>query len=59
MRVALAQLRISPDKDVNIMKALSLVKRSLQVEADLVVLPEVFNTGFFPHNYELRIWKRS
>lgn len=53
MRVALAQLRISPDKDVNIMKALSLVKRSLQVEANLVVLPEVFNTGFFPHNYEL------
>ncbi|MCD6493341.1 MAG: carbon-nitrogen family hydrolase [Archaeoglobaceae archaeon] len=53
MRVALAQLRVSPDKDVNIMKALSLIKRSMQVNADLVVLPEVFNTGFFPHNYNL------
>ena len=52
MRVALAQLRISPDKDVNMMKALSLIKRSMQVNADLVILPEMFNTGFFTHNYE-------
>ncbi len=34
------------------MKGLSLVKRAIQVRADLVALPEVFNTGFYSHNYE-------
>jgi predicted amidohydrolase len=53
VRVSIAQLRILPDRDVNIMKSLSLVKRAIQVKADLVVLPEVANTGFYKHNYEL------
>ncbi len=53
IRVAIAQQRILPDRDVNIMKGLSLIKRAIQVRADLVVLPEVFNTGFYTHNYEL------
>ncbi|WP_202320292.1 carbon-nitrogen family hydrolase [Archaeoglobus neptunius] len=52
IRVALAQQRILPDREVNIMKGLSLIKRALQVRADLVILPEVFNTGFYPHNYK-------
>ncbi len=52
IRVALAQQRILPDREVNIMKGLSLVKRAIQVRADLVILPEVFNTGFYPHNYD-------
>jgi predicted amidohydrolase len=50
--VVIAQQRILPDREVNIMKGLSLVKRAIQVKADLVVLPEVFNTGFYKHNYE-------
>ncbi|AGK61684.1 putative amidohydrolase [Archaeoglobus sulfaticallidus PM70-1] len=50
---AIGQLRISPDRDVNLMKALSLIKRAIQVNAKLVVLPELFNTGFYPKNYEL------
>jgi len=52
IRIALAQQRIQPDKEVNIMKGLSLIKRAIQVKADLVVLPEVFNTGFYVHNYQ-------
>jgi len=52
IRVALAQQRILPDREVNIMKGMSLIKRALQVRADVVILPELFNTGFYPHNYE-------
>lgn len=52
IRVALAQQRILPDREVNIMKGMSLIKRALQVRASMVILPEVFNTGFYPHNYE-------
>ncbi len=51
IRIALAQQRILPDREVNIMKGMSLIKRALQVRADLVILPEVFNTGFYTHNY--------
>ncbi len=46
IRIALAQQRILPDREVNIMKGMSLIKRALQVKADMVILPEVFNTGF-------------
>jgi predicted amidohydrolase len=49
---AIAQLRILPDRRVNLMKALSLVKRAIQIRASVVVLPELFNTGFYPGNYE-------
>jgi predicted amidohydrolase len=52
MIAAIGQLRISPDRGVNLMKALSLIKRALQVRASIVVLPELFNTGFYPHSYE-------
>lgn len=52
IRVVLAQQRILPDREVNIMKGLSLIKRALEVRADMVILPELFNTGFYPHNYE-------
>ncbi|MET1124207.1 MAG: carbon-nitrogen family hydrolase [Archaeoglobaceae archaeon] len=52
IRVCVAQLRISPDRDVNLMKGLSLVKRAIQLRSNVVVLPEVHNTGFYPHNYE-------
>lgn len=47
VRIALAQQRIVADRDVNLMKGLSLVKRALQVRANLVILPELFTTGFY------------
>ncbi len=37
IRIALAQQRILPDREVNIMKGLSLIKRAIQVRADLVI----------------------
>ncbi|MCS7118564.1 MAG: nitrilase-related carbon-nitrogen hydrolase [Archaeoglobaceae archaeon] len=50
IRIALAQQRISADRDLNLMKGLSLIKRALQVRANLVILPELFNTGFYEKN---------
>lgn len=47
LRIALAQQKISPEREENLMKGLSLIKRALQVKADLVILPELFNTGFY------------
>ncbi len=52
MIAAIGQLRILPDRQVNLMKALSLIKRALQVRASIVVLPELFNTGFYPQSYK-------
>ena len=51
MIVAIGQQRIVEDADVNKMKALSLVKRAIQHEAKIVVLPEASNTGLFPENF--------
>lgn len=52
MIVAVGQQRIVEDVEVNKMKALSLVKRAIQHDADLVVLPEASNTGLFPENFK-------
>ncbi|MBO8181275.1 MAG: carbon-nitrogen family hydrolase [Archaeoglobus sp.] len=52
MIAAIGQLRILPDRRVNLMKALSLIKRAIQVRASIVVLPELFNTGLHPENYD-------
>jgi len=53
MIAVIAQLRVTPDRDLNLMNALSLIKRAIQIRANIIVLPEVFNTGFFEDNYEL------
>jgi len=50
IRITLAQQRITADKEVNLMKGLSLIKRALQVRANLVILPELFTTGFYESN---------
>lgn len=49
LRIALAQQKITPDREANLMKGLSLIKRAIQVKANLVILPELFNTGFYEH----------
>ena len=49
--VACAQQRIVKDVETNRSKALSLVKRAIQVDARIVVLPEACNTGLIPENY--------
>lgn len=50
LRIALAQQKITPNREENLMKGLSLIKRALQVRANLVVLPELFNTGFYENS---------
>ncbi|MCX8172154.1 MAG: carbon-nitrogen family hydrolase [Archaeoglobaceae archaeon] len=50
IRVVLAQQKISPDTQTNLMQGLGLIKRALQVKADLVILPELFKTGFYEKN---------
>ena len=49
--VACAQQRIVRDVETNKSKALSLVKRAIQVGAKIVVLPEACNTGLIAENY--------
>lgn len=49
---ACGQQRVIRDVKTNKSKALSLVKRAIQVNASIVVLPEASNTGLFPENYE-------
>lgn len=50
--VACAQQRIVRDVETNKSKALSLVKRAIQVDAKIVVLPEASNTGLIAENYQ-------
>ncbi len=49
--VACAQQRIGRDVETNRSKALSLIKRAIQVDAKIVVLPEACNTGLIAENY--------
>ncbi|HID43123.1 MAG TPA: carbon-nitrogen family hydrolase [Archaeoglobaceae archaeon] len=52
MRVAAAQIEITRNKEKNIERALQYIKEAVKKGSKLVVLPEVFNTGFFPENYD-------
>ena len=52
MRIAAVQLEIAPSREKNINNALIFIKEAFKNKAELIVLPEAFNTGFFPR--ELR-----
>ncbi|XP_012266207.2 omega-amidase NIT2 [Athalia rosae] len=56
LRLALVQLSVSDDKTVNISRAVSFVEQAKQRGADIVALPECFNspygTGHFPNYAE-------
>ncbi|VUT24287.1 MAG: C-N hydrolase family amidase [Candidatus Methanolliviera sp. GoM_oil] len=45
MRVSLAQMDISSEKEKNVEKALSFIERSEEIGCDVCVLPELFATG--------------
>ena len=45
MRVSLAQMDISCEKEKNVEKALSFIERSEEIGCDVCVLPELFATG--------------
>ncbi|XP_014210274.1 omega-amidase NIT2 [Copidosoma floridanum] len=46
LRIALAQLSVSADKETNINKAISFIDKAKQQRADLIVLPECFNSPY-------------
>lgn len=50
LRIALAQQKITPEKDTNLMNGLNLIENALKVKANLAVLPELFSTGFYEKN---------
>ncbi|MBQ9687492.1 MAG: carbon-nitrogen hydrolase family protein [Oscillospiraceae bacterium] len=53
MKLALAQLQISPDKEENLQKALDCIRKAAFLGAELIFFPEVQLTPFFPQ-YEKR-----
>lgn len=52
MKVSIAQIKITRNKRENIDRALNYVSKAVNGGSKLIVLPEVFNTGFFPGNYK-------
>lgn len=47
MKIALIQLNIAwESKEINYKKAESFAKRAVEEKCDIVVFPEMFNTGF-------------
>ena len=45
-KIAICQMRVVDDKQVNIDKAKSMIKESADNGADMVVLPEMFNCPY-------------
>ena len=50
MRIALAQLSASPDREANLARALDAMTAASRAGADLIVFPEVILDRFFPQN---------
>lgn len=48
-RLALVQMRCSDEPERNVLKALQLIDEAAQRGAEIVALPEIFNTQYFPN----------
>ncbi|NEZ46217.1 carbon-nitrogen hydrolase family protein [Clostridium niameyense] len=46
MKIALCQMKVVENKGENINKAISMIERSVEKEADMIVLPEMFNCPY-------------
>ena len=53
MRLALAQMKMDQDMEVNFRKSIDLIREAAEKEADLILFPEIQLTPFFPQ-YEDR-----
>ncbi len=52
VKVTAVQMEVTADKQENMNKSLSYLKQAEPSRMNLFVLPEVFNTGFNPQNYD-------
>src|SRR3989344_582620 len=50
LRIGVVQMQMSKNKDKNISKAISLIKKAAKQRADIICLPELFNTLYFPQD---------
>lgn len=46
MKIALCQMKVVENKRKNINKAISMIERSIEEKADIIVLPEMFNCPY-------------
>ncbi|MCC7553600.1 MAG: carbon-nitrogen hydrolase family protein [Methanobacteriaceae archaeon] len=46
LKLALCQIKVTDDKDKNISKAIEMIKKSADNNADIAILPEMFNCPF-------------
>ena len=51
MRICVIQFETKSDRDKNVKKAVSMIKKALQLDPALIVLPEAFNTGLLEEGY--------
>ena len=50
-KIAICQMRVVDDKQVNIDKATAMIKESADNRADMIVLPEMFNCPYDTHKF--------
>ncbi len=50
-KIAICQMRVVDDKQINIDKATSMIKESADNGADMIVLPEMFNCPYDTHKF--------
>ena len=48
MKIALAQMKMTPEMEINYQKSISLIEEAAQKGASLILFPEIQLTPFFP-----------
>ena len=54
--IAICQMKISPDKHINLQKAELMIRKAYRDNrSDIVVLPEMFNCPYFRKFFQVRL----
>lgn len=56
LRLALAQISVGSDKQANISKAVSFIDKAKQADADIITLPECFNSPYGTSKFNIHHW---
>ena len=48
MKIALAQMKMTPEMEINYQKSISLIEEAAQKGSSLILFPEIQLTPFFP-----------